>query len=136
MQLLIVLLLVLIVFILAPWMIWVAAAGVAAWGLWLLIGGGVILIATVIGLTWASLSGRLSDSKAKSSMDRKIAEANEIIRAKEAAKASGAESVERSESSALKVKAKPSIDCAHCGREMPKFEMFCPACGKDRKAAG
>ena len=79
MQLLIVLLLVLIVLILAPWLIWVLLAGAVAYGAIMAVAGAVLVAA----LAFVFFRSSINDWLSKKRVSASIEEANRIYRVKE-----------------------------------------------------
>ncbi|KPY29756.1 hypothetical protein [Pseudomonas syringae] len=88
MQLAILVVLILIAVILAPWLIGVIALAAAAYGVWLIVAAaaGVIAIAVVLLVVAVRGGLRPSASKLSARMEEQIAESNRLHHAKEAAK--------------------------------------------------
>lgn len=94
MQLLIVLLLVLIVLILAPWLIWVLLAGAVAYGAIMAVAGAVLVAA----LAFVFFRSSINDWLSKKRVSASIEEANRIYREKEEARKAGVSYQPKSES--------------------------------------
>ncbi len=82
MQLAILLILILIAVILAPWLFGVIVAAVALYGIWV----AAVAALVVLAILGATLYGSLKTFRSKSRIDAQIAESNRIIAEKERAR--------------------------------------------------
>lgn len=135
MQLAILLVLILIAVILAPWLLGVIAVLVAAYGLWLAVAFALTIAAIAIGavvlLIYFSGRGLFKKRDISSGTEQKIAEANRLFRAKEAARLAVAEQEELKYKEIIDraKKARPAT-CKSCSASIENHSMYCPECGK------
>lgn len=132
MQLAILLVLILIAVILAPWLLGVIAALIFAYGIWLVIAAALTLVFVLVVLVVYGLKrGLFPKRQLSSGIEQKIADVNSQHRAREAAKrvvdnhvapALQAEPVRASE--------KRLTVCKKCEASIEKHSMYCPKCGK------
>ncbi|VVO36555.1 hypothetical protein PS689_05433 [Pseudomonas fluorescens] len=132
MQLAILLVLILIAVILAPWLLWVVFAGAFAYGTALVATAAVALVFFLI----FAFKDKLKSFQSRSRVDAQIRAANEIIRQKDA---------EREASIAMKHARQDELEtkseaytgrrrvCAHCQVEIMAGSLYCPSCGKQPK---
>lgn len=128
MQIAILAVLALIACILAPWLLGVLVAGIALYGIWLVIGLIVSIIVGALCLLWFVLSPPRRSRPSRT--EQMISEANLQTRAKEA--------VERLEHEAVLAQPKKTVKtvaCASCNAEIAKYSLYCPVCGKPTKGA-
>jgi membrane protein implicated in regulation of membrane protease activity len=132
MQLAILLVLILIAVILAPWLLGVIAIVVAAYGLWLVAAFALTIAAGIVILVVYSLRHGLFQKRDMSSrMGQKIAEANRLHRVKEAAQRSVAAQEELKYQEILdRAKKASTATCKSCSASIEKYSMYCPKCGK------
>lgn len=132
MQLAILLVLILIAVILAPWLLGVIAALVVAYGLWLVIAGVISLsVVALFLLVYGLKQGFFPKPAVSSAIELKIAEANDQYRAKEAEKraVNKQENLVR-EAERVRVREKRMTTCKKCEASIEKHSMYCPKCGK------
>ncbi|VVO24010.1 hypothetical protein [Pseudomonas fluorescens] len=133
MQLAILLALILIAVILAPWLLGVIAVLVAAYGLWLAVAFALTIAAIAIGAVVLLISrrGLVKKRDISSGAEQKIAEANRLYRAKEAARRAVAaqEELKYIETPERDKKASTAT-CKSCSASIEKHSMYCPKCGK------
>lgn len=132
MQLAILVVLIVIAVILAPWLLGVFAFLVAAYGLWLVVIA--ITSAAVVGIfltAYGLRRGFFHKSVASSMIEQQIAVANAQHRAKEAARIAveNKERDQRQEVGDSVVPARMTI-CKNCQSSIQKYSMYCPLCGK------
>lgn len=123
MQVAILVVLILILVVMAPWILAVAAAAVVAYGLWVIVTG-VVFFLLIIGMAWFHCAqSRRPVISIETEME--IERVNEEFRRKEADRV-------KSEVISDPGKDKPRrlIACRSCSAEIEKFSMFCPVCGK------
>lgn len=135
MQLAILLVLILIAVILAPWLLGVIAVLVAAYGLWLAVAFALTIAAIAIGavvlLIYFSGRGLFKKHDISSGTEQKIAEANRLFRAKEAARLAVAEQEELKYKEIMdRAKKSGLTTCKSCSASIEKHSMYCPECGK------
>lgn len=132
MQLAILIVLVLILLVLAPWLIGVIAVLAAAYGVWLVAAFVISIVVGVVCVLIYALGTSFSKPRAvSSSTEAKIAEANRAYREKEAAR----RELERQEQLKYdeiieRTKASRLIACKSCHASIEKHGPYCPVCGK------
>ncbi|WET11875.1 zinc ribbon domain-containing protein [Pseudomonas sp. D3] len=132
MQRAILLVLILIAVILAPWLLGVIAVLIAAYGLWVVVAGALSFMVVAVYLLVYFLRRRLLSRRDVSSrIEQQISEANRLHRAKDA----GNGSVVAQENFAEKVEServskKRMTICKKCEASIEKHSMYCPQCGK------
>ena len=132
MQLAILLVLIVIAIILAPWLLGLVAVVIAALGFWLLISlvAAVVVSLLVIGFIVVSGSSKPVSSKTV----QIITEVNEEFRAKEVAKMAAARaSAAIKEAEIERVKKVRVVECPNCSATIAKHSLYCPQCGKSTK---
>lgn len=139
MQLAILIVLIIIAVVLAPWLLGVALALLALYGLWVL----VAAIAAVVGLLVLAVAlsaGKVLASRRPPSMlsdktEQMIAKANEKFRA-DAAALDRSEVAKTMEAGLVTEEHRQGNyrECPSCKEQMPKYGLFCPHCGKDPKS--
>lgn len=132
MQLAILIVLIIIAVILAPWLLGLIAIAIAAYGMWLVIS---LVAAAVISLLVIVVILLSSSSKpASSNTERMMAEVNEQFRAKEAAqRAAAVEAAEIALAESERIKKVRVMECPSCSATIPKHSLYCPQCGKSTK---
>ncbi|WJO30974.1 hypothetical protein [Pseudomonas monteilii] len=125
MQIAILVVLVLILVVIAPWMLAVLAAAAVAYGLWVVVTGLVFFVLFVGIVGWQGIQARKPVISSKT--EKAIERANEEFRRKEAEKASVTSAIS---SEPVQDKPRKLIKCRSCSAEIEKFSMFCPVCGK------
>lgn len=132
MQLAILLVLILIAVILAPWLLGVIAALIVAYGLWLVIAGVISLsVVAVFLLVYGLKHEFFPKPDVSSAIEQKIAEVNSQYRAKEAAKRMVNKQVHLAQNEELvRVREKRMTTCKKCESSIEKHSMYCPKCGK------
>lgn len=132
MQLAILLVLIVIAVILAPWLLGVIAVLAAAYGVWLVAGiiltAAFALIGLVIYIVRISFAPR---DKISSSSEFKIAEANRLYRERESLqRAADAESELKSREILARTNLARTMVCKNCSESIKKNSLYCPNCGK------
>jgi membrane protein implicated in regulation of membrane protease activity len=132
MQLAILLVLILIAVILAPWLLTVIAALIAAYGLWLIIAAALSLTLVVVVLLVYSFKNVFFPKRDVSSrIEQQIAEVNIQNRAKEAAKrALNKQETMIRQAELERVSKKRMVACKKCEASIERHSMYCPKCGK------
>jgi ribosomal protein L32 len=131
MQLAILVVLIFIAVVLAPWVVGVFAVLVAAYGLWLVIAFAMTLVGSAVALLVYSLAQRRTRARAFSATpEEKIAEANRLYREKESAQRKSRTEEIHQGASMGRQKAPRLIECKNCGASIARHSMFCPECGK------
>ena len=144
----IVILLVVIIFILAPWLIGVVVAMAAAYGVWVMfIAAAAAALLVLLGIAFIvralffpkKTAGDLLAVKNKEFNRRYMEQAAAERQLRGPVETSG-QTVEAPttdlEARCTTVKAVHSplmIVCPHCTESIPKYGLWCPACGKDPK---
>lgn len=123
MQIAILAVLILILVVMAPWLLAVAAAAAVAYGLWVVITG-VTFFLLLVGVTWYH-GAKSRRPVISTETEMAIERVNEEFRRKAAEQADDAVA-----SKPVQVKPKRLITCRSCSAGIEKFSMFCPVCGK------
>ena len=132
MQLAILLVLILIAVILAPWLLGLIAVGIAAYGLWLIISLAVAAVFTILVVGVILMSG--SKRSMSSKTEQIISEVNEQYREKEAAERAAARAAsEIGQAEIERVKKVRVVECPNCSATIAKHSLYCPQCGKSTK---
>lgn len=132
MQRAILVVLILIAVILAPWLLGVIAALIVAYGFWLVVTASLTFAVTVLFLLIYALNkGFFSRKTGPSMIDQQIVEVNKQHRANEAAKRAISNNRESliDKQAELAVKKKMGT-CKSCEASIEKYSMYCPKCGK------
>lgn len=126
MQVAIFVVLVLILVVMAPWVLALAAAAVVAYGIWVVVTG---LVFFLLSLGLAAYYGYKSRRPTISSeLEATIKRVNDEYRRKQA---EAGESTRAVVVDPVKQKPKKLISCRVCSAEIEKFSLFCPVCGKN-----
>lgn len=139
MQVAILVVLIIIAVVLAPWLIGVVVALAALYGAWLVVAGvasAVLLIVAVLFFIGGNaVFGALMRDSSKSRINDQIWEANKIFAEKERLKKleAAAELQRIQEASARAEASGTMIHCPHCDGLISKHGLFCPHCGNDPK---
>ena len=132
MQLAILLVLIVIAVILAPWLLGLIAVGIAAYGLWLIISLAVAAVFSILVVSAILMSG--SKRTISSKTEQIISEVNEQYREKEAAeRAAAREASEIGQAEIERVKKMRVVECPNCSAMIAKHSLYCPQCGKSTK---
>ncbi|MGO2452583.1 zinc ribbon domain-containing protein [Pseudomonas taetrolens] len=132
MQLAILLVLIVIAVILAPWLLGLIAVGIAAYGLWLIISLAVAAVFSILVVSAILMSG--SKRTISSKTEQIISEVNEQYREKEAAERAAAhEASEIGQAKIERVKKVRVVECPNCSATIAKHSLYCPQCGKSTK---
>ena len=132
MQLAILLVLIVIAVILAPWLLGLIAVGIAAYSLWLIISLAVAAVFTVLVVGVILMSG--SKRSMSSKTEQIISEVNEQYREKEAAERAAARAAsEIGQAEIERVKKVRVVECPNCSATIAKHSLYCPQCGKSTK---
>ena len=132
MQLAILLVLIVIAVILAPWLLGRIAVGIAAYGLWLIISLAVAAVFTILVVGVILMSG--SKRSMSSKTEQIISEVNEQYREKEAAERAAARAAsEIGQAEIERVKKVRVVECPNCSATIAKHSLYCPQCGKSTK---
>ncbi|HFX1569770.1 TPA: hypothetical protein ACID4M_004716 [Pseudomonas aeruginosa] len=124
-QVAILVVLIIIAFILAPWLIGVAVALVAAYGIWLVLSASIVV---VIGISFVIFHGlREYLFYNGSGISEKIDKVNEefLLREKNKQELTPDPPEEPKVHQSRKVAL-----CKHCGGEIRGYTLYCPICGK------
>ncbi|EOB7986276.1 TPA: hypothetical protein ACNRRD_006237 [Pseudomonas aeruginosa] len=124
-QVAILVVLIIIAFILAPWLIGVAVALVAAYGIWLVLSASIVV---VIGISFVIFHGlREYLFYNGSGISEKIDKVNEefLLREKNKQELTPDQPEEPKVHQSRKVAL-----CKHCGGEIRGYTLYCPSCGK------
>ena len=132
MQLAILLVLIVIAVILAPWLLGLIAVGIAAYSLWLIISLAVAAVFTILVVGVILMSG--SKRSMSSKTEQIISEVNEQYREKEAAERAAARAAsEIGQAEIERVKKVRVVECPNCSATIAKHSLYCPQCGKSTK---
>ncbi|WP_201216007.1 hypothetical protein [Pseudomonas sp. S32] len=124
MKLLMGILLAIIALVFVPGLFWILTAGAAAYGLVVIITGGIALVIMIACVMWPSIRGWLSSRRT----DAKIEQANRAFREKEKTRLEAFEASDSfSDESWGDAGARKS--CGKCQMEMPISSRRCPSCG-------
>ncbi|MGP5773009.1 hypothetical protein [Pseudomonas aeruginosa] len=124
-QVAILVVLIIIAFVLAPWLIGVAVALVAAYGVWLVLSASIVV---VIGISFVIFHGlREHLFYNGSGISEKIDKVNEEFLLRERNK----QELTPDPPEEPKVhQSKKVALCKHCGGEIRGYTLYCPSCGK------
>ncbi|NNA32568.1 hypothetical protein [Pseudomonas lundensis] len=132
MQIAILLVLVVIAVILAPWLLGVAAIAVAAYGLWVAVGMVIAAVVFVLVIGVMMFSSRSQPSSGRT--EQMIAEVNQKHREKEAAEQAAArENIALEQAEVETIKKARVMECPHCSASIAKHSLYCALCGKNTK---
>ena len=132
MQLAILLVLIVIAVILAPWLLGLIAVAIAAYGLWLIISLAVAVVVSILVVGVILMSG--SKRSVSSNTEQLISQVNEQYRAKEAAERAAAREASVIEQAEIeRVKKVRVVECPNCSATIAKHSLYCPQCGKSTK---
>lgn len=134
MQLAILLVLIVIAVILAPWLLGLIAVAIAAYGLWLIISLAVAVAVVVSILVVGVILMSGSKRSVSSNTEQMISQVNEQYRAKEAAERAAAREASAIEQAEIeRVKKVRVVECPNCSATITKHSLYCPQCGKSTK---
>ncbi|HBP5293145.1 hypothetical protein JTL84_03740 [Pseudomonas aeruginosa] len=124
-QVAILVVLIIIAFILAPWLIGVAIALVAAYGVWLVLSAAIVV---VLGISFVLLHGFREYLFYKGpGISEKIDKVNEEFLLREKSK----QELTPDPPEEPKVhQSKRVALCKHCGGEIRGYTLYCPSCGR------
>lgn len=141
-------LLLVIIFLLAPWLVGVVLAAAAVYGAWVLVvavAGAAALVILGIALAGRALffpkktAGDVLAEKNKEFNRKYMEQANaeNNVRGRQAATTNSERVISgdvEKKTVAVKVLHSPRmINCPHCTESIPRHSLWCPACGKDPK---
>lgn len=125
MQLAILLVLILIAILIAPWLIGVIVALAALYGVWVVVGAITVGAVVIVGTTLVLALEKLRKKSSSRTIDLQIAEANRAHREKMESAPVEAPIIEKAVNKAVRTRLCPS-----CEGSVPIGSLYCPSCGK------
>ncbi|MCE0757102.1 hypothetical protein LU683_29920 [Pseudomonas asiatica] len=125
MQLAILLVLILIAILIAPWLIGVIVALAALYGVWVVVGAITVGAVVIVGTTLVLVLEKLRKKSSSRTIDLQIAEANRAYRERMESSPVEAPALEKKVSKAVRTK-----PCPSCEGNVPVGSLYCPSCGK------
>lgn len=125
MQLAILLVLILIAILIAPWLIGVIVALAALYGVWLVVGAVTVGVIAMAGMAVILILDKARKTASSRSIDLQIAEANRAHRERMESASVEAPVLEKKVNKAVRTK-----PCPSCEGNVPVGSLYCPSCGK------